>query len=179
MAWYSYVCINLKVSRVFDVLWIATSPFCNLFDRGAAEKVITALNNISKTKNSVWGLNRVTFHCLRPQIRVEGSKGCQNTSIWGKGLNYVLNCLNCLCFINTRWELFLLAARVKLFLKFNRHAGFICHTMICSKFNKLSVYIIIRYKKNKILYAIMEMPVDYLILPVIAKISTKFEPLGS
>jgi hypothetical protein len=41
-------------------------------------------NNISQTENSVWGLNRAFFHCLRPQKR-GGQKAVETGLYKGKG----------------------------------------------------------------------------------------------
>jgi hypothetical protein len=42
-------------------------PWCIFLIGDGNEKVITFFNNISKTKTSVWGLNRTFYHHLRPQ----------------------------------------------------------------------------------------------------------------
>jgi hypothetical protein len=67
------------MSKIFLAMRGTTAPFKLSKQKGAhppsgnfwmgdgAEKVVTFFNNISQTKNSVWGLNRAFFHCLRPQ----------------------------------------------------------------------------------------------------------------
>jgi hypothetical protein len=57
-------------------------------DGGPRRKSGHFFNNISQTKNSVWGLNRAFFHCLRPPGGGGGrAKSLRNSLIWGKRLN--------------------------------------------------------------------------------------------
>jgi hypothetical protein len=57
-----------------------------LLDGGRRRKSDHFFSNISQTKNSVLGLNRVISLFEASKKRRGKSKSRQNTSIWGKGL---------------------------------------------------------------------------------------------
>jgi hypothetical protein len=59
------------------------NPLMWYLDGGGRWKSGHFFNNISQTKNSVWGLDRAFFHCLRPQKG--GQKAVETRLYKGKG----------------------------------------------------------------------------------------------
>jgi hypothetical protein len=59
---WQFVVFSLAIGKQKGTHPPAGNPLMYLFDGGCAEKVVTFFNNISQTKISVWGLNKVVFH---------------------------------------------------------------------------------------------------------------------
>jgi hypothetical protein len=64
-------------------------------DGGRCRKSGHFFNNISQTKNSVWGLNRAFFHCLRPQ-KGGGKKPSKHAYIREKVKISFVHGINCI-----------------------------------------------------------------------------------
>jgi hypothetical protein len=60
------------------------NPLMYHFDGGPRRKSDHIFNNISQTKNRVWGLDRALFHCLMPQKGM-GQKPVKTRLYEGKG----------------------------------------------------------------------------------------------
>jgi hypothetical protein len=59
------------------------NPLMYYSDGGRAEKVDTFLTTFLKQKNSIWGLIREFFHCLRPQ-KGGDKKPSKHVYMWEK-----------------------------------------------------------------------------------------------